>query len=99
MGGRKENLKMIDSPEMARELQKKAVKKRKQNKEERKLIEQRIIERMGAKDWEEVITGVIQRAKESDKGFEVLRDTLGEKPRERVDLNNEIEIVVGISED
>lgn len=93
------NLKPIHDSERAKELQKKAVKKRKENREERKLIEQRILEKMGASDWDEVINGVIQRAKESDKGFEVLRDTIGEKPKERVDLNSDIEIVVQIDED
>jgi hypothetical protein len=49
---------------------------------------------MNASDWDEVIEGVIKRAKETDKGFEVLRDTLGEKPTETVDLNGTPAVVI-----
>lgn len=65
---------------------KKSAAARKRNNAERKLIKERILERMGADDWDEMIDGVIQRAKESDKGFEILRDTIGEKPIESIDL-------------
>lgn len=68
---------------------KKAVAARKRNKEERKLIKERILERMGASDWDEMIDGVIQRAKATDKGFEILRDTIGEKPVDSIDLKTE----------
>ena len=72
--------------EVAVNNQKKSVEKRKQNKIERECIKQRLLERMGASDWDEMIDGVIERAKRSDKGFEVFRDTIGERPTDRTEL-------------
>ena len=51
---------------------------------EKKLIRDRILERMGETDWDEMIDGLIGRAKDSDKAFELLRDTVGQKPVEKV---------------
>lgn len=93
-----ENLKPITSSEQAREMQKKAMEARKRNTAERKLIKERILERMGAEDWDEMIDQVIARAKESDKGFEVLRDTIGEKPTDKVEITDTT-IEVNICED
>ena len=56
-------------------------------KREKKLIKERILERMGETDWDDMIDGLIERAKETDKAFEVLRDTVGQKPTETVDMN------------
>ena len=78
------------SGRVAVENQKKSAKARKRNNEERKLIRERILERMNASDWDELIDGVIQRAKQTDKGFEVLRDTIGEKPVDNVQMKTEI---------
>ena len=78
------------SGQMAVENQKKAAAARKRNNKERKLIKERILERMKAKDWDEMIDGAIERAKTTDKGFEVLRDTIGEKPKEDITLNGSI---------
>lgn len=74
----------------AREAQKKSAEARKRNTIERKLIKERILERMNEDDWEAMIDGVIERAKQTDKGFEVLRDTVGEKPTEAVSINGSI---------
>jgi hypothetical protein len=60
---------------------------RKQNIAERKLLKEQILERMKKKDWDEVIEGVIQRAKDTDKGFEVFRDTIGEKPVDKQEVD------------
>lgn len=78
------------SGEVAVNAQKKSAEARKRNTAERKLIKERILERMQAADWDEVIDGVIARAKESDKGFEVLRDTVGEKPVEGIAVSGSI---------
>ena len=51
---------------------------------EKKLIRDRILERMGEEDWDAYIDGIIARAKESKAGAEFLRDTIGEKPVEKV---------------
>jgi hypothetical protein len=83
-----ENLKPINSVDVAREMQKKSAEKRKQNTAERKLIKDRILERMGESDWDAFIDGIIERAKESTTGAEFFRDTIGEKPVERVEQLN-----------
>lgn len=59
---------------------------------EKKLIKDRILERMNATDWEEYIDGIITRAKESKADAEFLRDTIGEKPAEKheVKLNEDV---------
>lgn len=72
--------------EVAKNAQKKSVESRKRNAIERKLIKEAILERMSAKDMAEIADGVIARAKESAKDFEVLRDTIGEKPVENVSM-------------
>ena len=54
---------------------------------EKKLIRERILERMGETDWNTMIDGLISRAKETDKAFELLRDTIGEKPVEKVSMS------------
>lgn len=63
---------------------------------ENKLIKDRILERMGEKDWNEMIDGLIQRSKDSVKDFEVLRDTIGQKPTEHIeaDVNNVIRVTL-----
>lgn len=81
-----QNLKPIDSTSVAREMQKKSAEKRKQNTAEKKLIRERILAKMGEDDWDEVIAGIIKRAKKSDKAFEILRDTIGEKPTDKVEM-------------
>lgn len=75
----------------AREMQKLSARKRSENIKEKKLIKDRILERMGADDWDEYIDGIIARAKESKADAEFLRDTIGEKPIEKheVKLNED----------
>lgn len=51
---------------------------------EKKLIKDRILERMNQTDWDEYIDGIIKRAKDSKADAEFLRDTIGEKPVEKV---------------
>lgn len=55
-------------------------------KRENKLIKDRILERMGETDWDEMIDGLIERAKATDKAFEVLRDTVGQKPSDVIEV-------------
>ena len=80
------------SGRVAVEAQRKSAIKRKQNTAEKKLIKDRILERMNATDWEEYIDGIITRAKESKADAEFLRDTIGEKPAEKheVKLNEDV---------
>ena len=41
---------------------------------------------MGETDWDEMIDGLIERSKDSVKDFEVLRDTIGEKPKDQLEV-------------
>ena len=93
-----QNLKEPFSPSVAREMQKKSADKRKQNNAERKLIKERILERMGESDWDAMIDGLIARATKSDKAFELLRDTIGQKPSDKIDLSIEDESAREIDE-
>ncbi len=54
---------------------------------EKKLIKDRILERMGEDDWDAMIDNLIAEAKGSVKGFETLRDTIGQKPTDKVELS------------
>lgn len=94
-----QNLKPITSKEQARELQLKSAKKRSENIKERKLIKDRILEKMNQTDWDEMIEGLMERAKESDKAFEILRDTIGEKPRDEIQMDTSVSFVIDIEED
>ena len=82
-----QNLKPIRSVSQAREMQKKSAQARSKNAAERKLIKDRILERMGESDWDIMIDGLISRAMDSDKAFEILRDTIGEKPIDKVQIS------------
>lgn len=62
---------------------------------ENKLIKDRILERMGESDWDTMIDNLIARASEDTRSFEVLRDTIGQKPKDSVEVQgNGIEIKV-----
>ena len=55
-------------------------------RKERKLIKDRILERMGEDDWDTMIDNLIRRAQEDTKSFESLRDTIGEKPKDQLEV-------------
>ena len=57
-------------------------------KRENKLIRERILERMGESDWDTMIDNLIERASNDTKSFEVLRDTIGQKPVEQLELSS-----------
>lgn len=95
-----QNLKPIKDSNVARELQERSVKKRKENDKERKLLKELLIERTKSKDLDEMLDNLIKRAKHSDKGFEVYRDTIGEKPTDKIDANVGLrEIVVKLDDE
>ena len=75
-----------------REIAQKGGKASGEARREKKLIKDRILERMNATDWDEYIDGIIERAKESKADAEFLRDTIGEKPAEKheVKLNEDV---------
>ena len=49
---------------------------------EQKIFKQAIAVRMGFNDFNEMVDNLIKRAKKNDKSFEILRDTMGQKPVE-----------------
>jgi len=65
---------------------------------ENKLIKDRILERMGETDWDVMIDNLIARAQEDTKSFETLRDTIGQKPKDTLAVENE-HIVVRLHHD
>lgn len=69
-----------------------------QRRRENKLIKDRILERMGESDWDLMIDNLIARAQEDTKSFETLRDTLGQKPKETLAVENE-QIVIRLHHD
>lgn len=95
-----QNLKPIRKGDLSNEELKKRQsnggKKSAQVRRENKLIKDRILERMGETDWDEMIDGLINRSKDSVKDFEVLRDTIGQKPTERIeaDVNSVIRVTL-----
>ncbi len=94
----KKNLKEPFSSEVAREMQKLSAEKRKKNNEERKLIKNRILERMDERDWDELIDGIIARAKQNVKDAEFLRDTIGQKPPTQNIIESDINEVIIIED-
>ena len=94
-----QNLKIIRDSKRARELQEKSVEKRKQNDKERKLLKDLLIERTKSKDIEEMLDNLIKRAIRTDKGFELYRDTIGEKPSEKIEADIVANIVVDVEDE
>lgn len=50
-----------------------------------KLLREDIMKRMKVRDYNEMIDNLIERAKYDNKAFETLRDTIGQKPTEKID--------------
>jgi len=96
-----QNLKPIRKGDLSKE----ELKKRQSNgglksaeaRREKRLIKDRILERMGESDWDEYITGIIERAKESRADAEFLRDTIGQKPVDKtLQTNIDAEYVASV---
>lgn len=94
-----QNLKPIRKGDLSREelkrRQSNGGKKSAEVRRENKLIKDRILERMGESDWDTMIDNLIARAQEDTRSFETLRDTIGQKPKESLEVQGEgIEIRV-----
>lgn len=76
------------STKEAREMQRLSAKKRSQNIKEAKIIKEEILKRMNARDWDEIIYGVIDRAKKEKGDFETFQASIGQKPHEVVENRN-----------
>lgn len=88
-----QNLKPIQKGQLSKEEAKKrgasGAKKRKENRAKERIFAESIKQMLTDKDWQEIIRNHIERAKDSDKAFEVMRDTLGQKPKDQVALETE----------
>ena len=84
-----QNLIPITDSNVARVLQEKSVIKRKENIEKKKMFEAMIRERLKDEDLQEIIDNLIKRSKSNDKSLEVLRDTVGEKPTDKQQVESE----------
>lgn len=90
-----QNLRPITNSEIARELQEKSVEKRKENQEKKKtframleLALEEINKETGKTKREEINDAIIDRALKGDtKAYEVIRDTVGEKPADKLQAN------------
>lgn len=58
-------------------------------KREKKLIKETLEKRLKVADLNELADNLIERAKMDNKAFELLRDTLGQKPKETIKLEND----------
>ena len=45
---------------------------------------------MGESDWDAMIDNLIARATEDTRSFETLRDTIGEKPTDKVEITDTV---------
>lgn len=75
-----------------REIAKKGGLKSGEVRREKKLWKEEICKRLNAKDFDEIIDNLVKRAKENDKSFEVLRDTMGQKPKEEVNIETKLPV-------
>lgn len=95
-----ENLRTPTSEE-AREMQKKSVEARNENKIKRKLIEEAIRKELTDKDLLDIARGIIKRAKDNTYDLIAMRDTLGEKPADKIDadITSDVTINIELSDD
>jgi hypothetical protein len=84
-----QNLKPIRDSKRARELQEKAAAKQRENIAKRKTLKEELLLLLSQGDTQNKISlALIQKAMNGDtKAFEVLRDSIGEKPVEKVQAN------------
>ena len=87
-----QNLKPITSSDMARALQEKSVAKRKENNQQKMIFKEEILKRLKTEDFGAIVDNLIKRAKDNDKSFEVLRDTMGQKPTEDISIETKLPI-------
>jgi phage shock protein A len=96
-----QNLRPILDSQRARELQEKSVEKRKQNIAERKTLREELLALLAqGKTQEKLSLSLIEKALNGDtKAFEVIRDTIGEKPTEKVEQSGESKLTISLQGD
>ena len=98
-----QNLKPIKTTERARELQEKAAQKQRENIARRKTLKETLLMMLEEGDTQNNITlALLQKALNGDtKAYEVIRDTVGEKPTDKIEQSGELNntITVKFNED
>lgn len=85
-----QNLKPFKKGEKrARECSAKGNARKKEKALWRRTLKEGIQSNMTEDDWNQIAKNLIERAKEDTKAFEVLRDTIGEKPTDKVEATIE----------
>ena len=92
-----QNLRTPTSEE-ARAMQQKSVEKRYENKIRRGLIAEAILSELSEEDLHDMARGIIERAKKDSDDLVKLRDTIGEKPKDTLAVENE-HIVIRLNHD
>jgi hypothetical protein len=87
-----QNLKPIKTTERARELQEKAAQKQRENIARRKTLKETLLMMLEEGDTQNNITlALLQKALNGDtKAYEVIRDTVGEKPTDKIEQSGEL---------
>ena len=102
-----QNLKPIRDSQIARELQERSVQKRKENQEKEKTFKAMLLlaldninESTGKTYREDINDSMIQKALSGDtKAFELIRDTVGEKPTDKVENSGEQKMIIELQGD
>lgn len=87
-----QNLKPIKTTERARELQEKAAQKQRENIARRKTLKETLLMMLEEGNTQDNITlALLDKALKGDtKAYEVIRDTVGEKPTDKIEQNGEM---------
>jgi hypothetical protein len=87
-----QNLKPIKTTERARELQEKAAQKQRENIARRKTLKETLLMMLEEGDTQNNITlALLDKALKGDtKAYEVIRDTVGEKPTDKIEQSGEL---------
>lgn len=87
-----QNLKPIRTTERARELQEKAAQKQRENIARRKTLKETLLMMLEEGNMQNDITlALLEKALNGDtKAYEVIRDTVGEKPTDKIEQSGEL---------
>ena len=93
-----QNLKPIRTTERARELQEKAAQKQRENIARRKTLKETLLMMLEEGNTQDNITlALLQKALNGDtKAYEVIRDTVGEKPTDKIEQSGDSKLDVNI---
>lgn len=87
-----QNLKPIRDSKRARELQEKAAQKQRENIAKRKTLKEELLLLLSQNNTQEKMSlSLITKALNGDtKAFEIIRDTIGEKPTDKIEQSGEL---------